>query len=124
LLLTLSCEKNRIDQASPNPTADSTALIAEARQFFDTQLAPGQRAARIAGNPESWMKNKQPQWKHAVSFRFAAKDVVEVPLLLDGSDPLYTFEMTSLGSKGIIATPNEVTKALFLSKKMAASRRT
>jgi hypothetical protein len=123
LLLTLSCEKSLVEQTQPNPTTDSTALIAKARQFFDTKLAPQQPAARIAADDnDKWLKNKQPQWKQAVSFKIDGKDVVEVPLLFGGIDPTYTIEVTGLGNKGVIKKRNGVSKALFFKQQDGSIR--
>jgi hypothetical protein len=116
LTLTLSCEKGILDQ-NPDTVVGAEQLIAQAQTFFDSELMPSQQGARVAGGSKSWIKNKQPQWAQATTFRFDGKDVVEVPLLLDGSDPVYKLNIAGIGSKGIINKRNGVTKALFFKQK-------
>ena len=117
LLSLLSCDRKLIDQGIATE-ADGDILIREAQTYFQTLTS---HRARIASYdiplPKEWLDNRMPQWAQAVTFTSDGENVVEVPLLYNNIDPVYTFKSEALGAQGEITQRNGVTKALFFKHK-------
>lgn len=100
LTFLLSCENKLVDNGLI--AFDQTnSLITEARQYFERNLSyTTVSGARKINKEIEWYKQKQPQWDKAVKIEVDGKEVVEVPLLLDGQNPVYSIDNPALGKKG------------------------
>jgi hypothetical protein len=78
--LAFSCERTLTD-APPDGETTPAQLIKEAQKYFTSQLAPNGQSARLGDGKDKWIKDKQPQWDKAETFKVDGKEVVEVPLL-------------------------------------------
>lgn len=109
LFSTLSC--NRISEDITSQKEDSDQLVQEAKSFFLNNYSSHQSARSGAGI------DKQLQWNKAITFSFKGKEIVEVPILFNGKDPIYKVRTSIFGSKGNTVEGNGVTKAIFFKHK-------
>lgn len=118
LLFAISCDRSRLQEEQAVQPITSNA-IEEAKSYYNRHLHSPSATGGRSGVNRAAAVNKTADWNKAVTYKFRGQEVVEVPLLYNGREAVYSVKSPLF--PGEEAAPAGVTKALFFKKKGVTS---